>query len=107
MAYGATLVSEIVFFEDEDAYKRLSSGKFELKAGDKVTVTSPSRTRRTTGTNGVSLFDRFLTGKAKNDEKEGMYRNGMATFVVVKVGMMLEMGIIGQKFTFDALTSNN
>ncbi len=74
---GGQGYSQIVFFQDQRAYKEFTSGNFEFGAdANAVAITAT-----TAG---------------------GAYNKGMATFTVVKGGLMYEASISGQKFSYKA-----
>lgn len=102
LSFGTTLASEIIFFQDEDAFKRFSSGNFELEGGARVTIRRVSA-EGTAGTSGVSLLDRVNARKGKDDEEKTIYHRGMAIFVIVKTGMLVDLSVVGQKFSFEAV----
>ena len=96
---GTSLTSEIIFFKDEGAYKRFSKGNYEIEGGAKVTVKRLSADF-TAGTTGIPLLARFM----KKEDGKPTYHNGMATFILSpKVGMMADLSVVGQKFTFVAV----
>lgn len=100
---GATLASEIIFFQDEDAFNRFKKGNFGIESGAKVNILSlAAGADSETMTTGVPFIDRLIESKTKgdDDEKTSRYQYGTATFVIVKVGMMLDMSVVGQKFSF-------
>jgi lipid-binding SYLF domain-containing protein len=102
---GATLASEIIFFQNVDAFNRFKSGNFSIEGGAKVNIlslTAGAETGSKTKTTGVPFIDRLIESKTKggNGEEKRRYQNGTVTFVIVKVGMMFDMSVVGQKFSF-------
>jgi lipid-binding SYLF domain-containing protein len=94
---GGQGFSQIIFFEDKRALDEFTSGNFEFGAeASAVAITAAAGAKaNTTGSSaGVS--------GGKNDAKTvgGAYHKGMATFTVVKGGLMYEATVSGQKFTF-------
>lgn len=94
---GATLASEIIFFQDEDAYNRFSSGRFEFGGGARVSVIS-LKANCSAGTDGVS----WGAGDMLRERQvvPVRYQKGMATFIIHKVGTMFDVSVSGQKFSF-------
>jgi lipid-binding SYLF domain-containing protein len=78
---GAEGYREIIFFEDEHAFKQFSSGNFEFGADAQA----------------VALKTSAQAGSA------GSYNKGMATFTNSKGGLMLDVSIGGQKFSYKPL----
>lgn len=105
LGMGTTYTSEIIFFQDEAAYKRFSKGNYEIEGGAKVTIRSISADF-TAGTTGIPLVERVmaLMSRANNNhDKTPRYHHGMAIFVLnPKGGMMADISLVGQKFTFEA-----
>jgi lipid-binding SYLF domain-containing protein len=98
---GGQAFSQIIFFEDERAFKEFTSGNFEFGAdvGAVAITASASARAGTTGTaTGASA------GK-KDATTAGKYRKGMAVFTIVKGGAMYEASVGGQKFSYKPLSS--
>ena len=95
---GGQVYSQIIFFEDQRAYKEFISGKFEFGAqATAVAITAgASATASTTGTStGTS-------GGKNNANTKGKYHKGLAVFTVAKGGLMYEASIGGQEYVFKA-----
>ena len=95
---GAQAYSQIIFFEDQRAYKEFISGNFEFGAqATAVAITAgASATASTTGTSSG-------TSGGKNDANTvGKYRKGLAVFTVAKGGLMYEASIGGQEYQYKA-----
>jgi lipid-binding SYLF domain-containing protein len=95
---GGQAYSQIVFFEDERAYREFTSGEFGFGAGvSAVAITAAaSATASTTGNSaGVS-------GGKKDATTTGEYYKGMAVFTIAKGGLMYEAALAGQKFSYRA-----
>ena len=91
---GGQAYSQIVFFEDERAYREFTSGEFGFGAGvSAVAITAAaSASASTTGAStGVS-------GGKKDATTTGEYYKGMAVFTIAKGGLMYEAALAGQKF---------
>lgn len=95
---GGQTFSQIVFLEDERAFREFSSGQFGFGAGvSAVAITAAaSASASTTGaTAGVS-------GGKKDATTSGEYYRGMAVFTIAKGGLMYEAALAGQKFSYKA-----
>lgn len=99
---GVTIFSKIIFFENKEAYQRFIKGNFEFEVGAKVHVLNAGgdAAARTTGSGGsASITD------ASGQVTDFGYHNGMATFVLPKMGAMIDVSAQGQKFFYEALTA--
>lgn len=95
---GGQAYSQIVFFEDERAFREFTSGEFGFGAGvSAVAITAAaSASASTTGSSaGVS-------GGKKDATTTGEYYKGMAVFTIAKGGLMYEAAVAGQKFSYRA-----
>jgi lipid-binding SYLF domain-containing protein len=94
---GAQAFSEIIFFQDERAYKEFTGGEFEFEAGvSAVAITAGVQAK--TGTDGSTAG--ASAGPATGAQAKTNYKKGMAVFVHAKGGLMYEAAIGGQKFKF-------
>ena len=91
---GGEVISEIIFFEDEQAYERFTSGNFEFSAQAQAValVFSAQAKAGTTGASAGAMDKQF----------QGYYQRGLAVFTHVTGGLMYEASIAGQKFSFQA-----
>jgi lipid-binding SYLF domain-containing protein len=97
---GGQAFSEIVFFQDEAAFRRFSTGTFEFGAqATAVAITAGASAKASTGT-GPSAG---ASGTPQAATTVGSYYNGMAVFTIAKGGLMYEASLGGQKFTYEAL----
>jgi lipid-binding SYLF domain-containing protein len=97
---GAKAFSEIIFFKDKRAYDEFTSGTFEFDATAQViiiTAGAKAEARSTGSSAGASA------GPKTGVQAETTYHKGMATFVHPKGGLMAEISIGGQKFSFEPL----
>ena len=97
---GGQAFSEIIFFEDERAYKEFTSGAFSLNAkASAVAITAGAQAQAGTKsrTAGVS------SGPASGKQLGSSYVSGMAIFIHSRGGLMYEASVGGQKFTFKGL----
>jgi lipid-binding SYLF domain-containing protein len=89
---GGKSFSEIVFLQDKRAYDEFTSGDFEFDAKMAATaVTAGVEAKAGTG------------GPKTGAQAKTEYHKGMATFVHQKGGLMAEMAVGGQKFSFQPL----
>ncbi|WP_119355093.1 YSC84-related protein [Azohydromonas sediminis] len=96
---GGQAYRQIIFFEDEEAFRRFTSGNFEFGAeASAVAITLGASAKATsTGTSaGASASQRDAT-------TAGKYHRGMAVFTVAKGGLMYEAVVAGQKFSYEKL----
>ena len=93
---GGQAYSQIVFFEDERAFREFTSGEFGFGAGvSAVAITAAaSATASTTGNSAG------ISGGKKDATTTGEYYKGMAVFTIAKGGLMYEAALAGQKFSF-------
>jgi len=96
---GAEGFSEIIFFEDKRAYDEFTSGNFEFSA-DATAVAITAAATASAGSTGSSAG---VSGGKKDATNVGNYSKGMATFTVIKGGLMYEAVLAGQKFSYTAL----
>lgn len=98
---GGQAYSQIIFFEDADAFRHFTSGNFEFSAqATAVAITAGVSAEANTG-GGMSAG----ASGGRNDATtvHGGYRKGMAVFTIAKGGLMYEAALGGQKFTYKAL----
>ncbi len=97
---GGQAYSQIIFFEDERAFRDFTTGNFEFGANaSAVAITAGASA--TAGSTGASAgasggqHDAATAGR-------GYYR-GMAVFTVAKGGLMYEASVSGQRFSYRPL----
>jgi lipid-binding SYLF domain-containing protein len=98
---GAQGYSLLVFLEDERAFNEFTSGEFEFGAkASAVAITAGASTGASTSgaSSGASAGKKDATTKA-----HGGYEKGMASFSIVKGGLMYEAALGGAKFKYKAL----
>ncbi len=93
---GGQAYSQIVFFEDQRAFKEFTGGDFEFGA-DVSAVAITAAAEASAGTSGASAG---ASGGRKDAVTAGSYRNGLAVFTIVKGGAMYQATVAGQKFKF-------
>jgi lipid-binding SYLF domain-containing protein len=97
---GAQAFSQIIFFQDQRAYEEFTSGNFEFDASaSAVAITAGAQAK----TGGTGTTAGASAGPATAKQAATSYRKGMATFVHAKGGLMAEVAIGGQKFSFEPL----
>ena len=88
---GAQGYSLLVFFEDDRAFKEFTSGNFEFGAkASAVAITAGA----SAGASG---------GKKDATTKTAGYEKGIASFSIIKGGLMYEAALAGAKFKYDPL----
>jgi lipid-binding SYLF domain-containing protein len=93
---GGQAYSQIVFFEDERAFKEFTRGDFEFGAeASAVAITAGASAKGTTAGSSVGA-----SGEQHHAKTIGKFNNGMATFTVAKGGLMYEASVGGQKFSY-------
>ncbi len=98
--WGGQAFSEIIFFQNQWAYEKFTRGQFEFDAkASAVAVTAGASAKASTAGSSASA----TAGPQTGVQSEAYYTNGMATFVHVKGGLMAELSVGGQKFTFNPL----
>lgn len=93
---GGQGYSQIIFFQDQRAFEEFAGGNFEFgtQATAVLATAAASAAATTTGSSAGA-------SGGKNDANTvGSYYKGMATFTVVKRGLMFEASIGGQKFRY-------
>ena len=98
---GGQVYSQIIFFEDERAFKDFTSGNFEFGAqATAVAITAAAGAQATTG-GGSSAG--ASGGKSDATTTSAGYNKGMAIFTVAKGGLMYEATLGGQKYKYEPL----
>jgi lipid-binding SYLF domain-containing protein len=93
---GGQAYSQIIFFENEDAYDRFTSGKFQFDAqASAVAVTANAQA--SAGTEGGQAS---AGAGGPGTARATGYHNGMQVFTMAKGGLMYEAAISGQKYNF-------
>lgn len=93
---GGQAYSQIIFFQNRNAFKEFTSGNFEFGAeASAVAITAAAGAKANTAGSsaGASVSKHEAT-------VVGAYNKGLATFTVAKGGLMYEATIGGQKFTY-------
>jgi lipid-binding SYLF domain-containing protein len=96
---GGQAYSQIVFLEDERAFKEFTSGEFAVGA-DVGAVAITASASASAGSKGTSAG---ASGGKKDASNVGGYHKGVAVFTLVKGGAMYEATVAGQKFKYKSL----
>lgn len=99
---GGQAFSEIIFFQDQRAYNEFTSGNFEFDVATSI-VAITAGVQAKVGTLGDSVS--ATAGPATGAQAISGYHKGMAAFIHAKGGLMLEVALGGQKFSFQPLHS--
>ncbi len=98
---GGQAFSQIIFFEDQRAFREFTSGNFEFSAqATAVVLTAGVSAEANTG-GGVGSG--ISGGQNNASTAHGGYRKGMAIFTIAKGGLMYEAALGGQKFSYTPL----
>ena len=93
---GGQAYSQIVFFQDQRAFKQFTSGNFAFGAeASAVAITAAAGAKANTAGSSAGI-----SGTKNAAATVGSYNKGMATFTVAKGGLMYEATIGGQKFGY-------
>jgi Uncharacterized conserved protein len=98
---GAQGYSLLVFFEDDSAFKDFTSGNFEFGAkASAVAITAGASADAGTGgtSSGASAGKSDATTKTRTG-----FEKGLASFSIIKGGLMYEAALGGAKFKYDPL----
>ena len=98
---GGQAFSQVIFFEDERAFREFTSGNFEFSAqATAVALTAGVSAEANTG-GGVGAG---VSGGSNNASTAHLgWRKGMAIFTIAKGGLMYEAALGGQKFSYNPL----
>jgi len=93
---GGEAYSEIIFFKDKKALDKFTSGKFEF-SGDVGAIAITAAAHVSVGTTGTHAG--ASVGK-RDAASASEFTHGMAVFTIAKGGLMYNVAVAGQKFTF-------
>ena len=94
---GGQAFSQIIFLEDERAYKEFTSGEFEFSVqASAVAITAGAQAKAGTEGSSAGATSKGDAGK----QAKVAYHKGMVVFTHAKGGLMYEAAIGGQKFNF-------
>ena len=96
LQFGGQEFSQIIFFQDQRAFEEFAGGNFEFGAqATAVAITAAASAAATTTGSSAGA-----SGGRNDANTAGWYYKGLATFTVVKGGLMFEVSIGGQKFRY-------
>lgn len=93
---GGQAYSQIIFFQNKDAFDAFTNGSFEFGAD----VNAVAITASAGGSVGTSGASGNASGGMKDAKTAGSYYKGMAVFTIVKGGAMYQAVVAGQKFSY-------
>ena len=93
---GGKAFSQIIFFEDKRALDEFESGSYEFGA-DASAVAITAGAGVSAGTNGT---DAGMSGGMKDATTHGHYQKGVVVFTIAKGGLMGQLAVAGQKFSY-------
>jgi lipid-binding SYLF domain-containing protein len=93
---GGKAFSQIIFFEDKRSLDEFTSGSYEF-AGDASVTAITAGASATAGTNGT---DASASGGKKDAKTAGRYQKGVVVFEITKGGLMGQVAVGGQKFSY-------
>lgn len=97
---GGQAYSQAVFFQDKRAYDEFTSGGFEF-AADVSAVAITAGAQASAGTVGASAS--AGTHSTATKQLGANYTKGLAVLTAAKGGLMYEVALAGQKYTFEPL----
>ncbi|MEM9256059.1 MAG: lipid-binding SYLF domain-containing protein [Pseudomonadota bacterium] len=98
---GAQAYSQIIFFENQQAFDHFTSGNFEFSAqATAVAITAGVSAEASTG---GGLAAGASGGRNDATTSHGGYRKGLAVFTIATGGLMYEASLGGQKYTYTPL----
>jgi lipid-binding SYLF domain-containing protein len=100
---GGQAYTQIIFFEDERAFREFSQGGFEFGGQVNATVIKASA-QATASTAGSTA-----SASGGVDDMEGVspgYYKGMAVFIIATGGLMFEASVGGQRFSYRPITQD-
>jgi len=99
---GGQAYSQVVFFENKEAYDNFTSGNFEFGASASaiaIQATAGAATSTEGGSGAGATSGNIETAKRTKAE----YADGVLVFTMAKGGLMYAATVAGQKYSFDAL----
>ena len=93
---GGKAFSQIIFFQDERALTEFESGSYEFGA-DASAVAVTAGVGASAGTNGSETG---ASGGKKDATTHGEYNKGVVVFTIAKGGLMGQLSVGGQKFSY-------
>ena len=99
---GGQSYSQIIFFQNESAFKEFSTGKFKFGAGAEAVAIKAGASADTNTMTGSAAG---ASGGAPNQGSTTAkgYQNGMRVFTMVKGGLMYQAVLEGANFSYQSL----
>jgi lipid-binding SYLF domain-containing protein len=98
---GAEAYSEIIFFHDQRALDEFTSGEYEFDGN----VSAIALTTGASASAGTASVSASASGGKRDATTAGEYLKGIAVFTIAKGGLMYEVSVAGQRFSFDPSAS--
>lgn len=95
---GGQAYSEMIFFQDKRAFDEFTSGNFSFSGN----VSAVAITSGASASAGTDASTASASGGRKDAATAGAYQKGMAVFTIAKGGLMYEVSVSGQKFSYKA-----
>ena len=95
---GGQAYSEMIFFQDKRAFDEFTSGNFSFSGN----VSAVAITAGASASAGTDASTASASGGKKDAATAGAYHKGMAVFTIAKGGLMYEISVSGQKFSYKA-----
>lgn len=98
---GAQAYSQIIFFQNQTAYEEFTAGNFEFSARATAVAITAGVAAEAGTTGGLSA----TASGGRNDAAtaQGGYRRGLAVFTIARGGLMFEVALGGQKYSYTPL----
>ncbi len=96
---GGQAYSQIIFFENKQAFDKFTDHDFEFSAGASAVLITAGATAEA-GTTGASAS---ASVSKKDATTSGRYENGLVVFNIVKGGAMYEASLGGQHYKYKPL----
>lgn len=93
---GGQAYSEIIFFQNKNAFDDFMSGNFEFGADASAVAIVAAANARASSAGGASAG---ASGTMHNAVTAGGYHHGFAVFTIAKGGLMYQAALSGQKFS--------
>jgi len=95
---GGQAYSQVIFFENAEAFEKFTGGNFEFSASaEAIAVQAKAEAGTSTEKTGASASNSKTSEKATAGAS---YQNGMAIFTMAKGGLMYAATLAGQKYTY-------
>lgn len=98
---GAQAYSQIIFFQNQSAFQEFTSGNFEFSAQATAVAITAGASADASTTGGLAAG--ASGGRNDATTAHGGYRRGLAVFTIARGGLMFEVSLGGQKFSYTPL----